>query len=118
LFSSHNTLDIEQVSDFITFVEGGKVIESKDKETFLDSWRRLRLINKENRRLPELRNIREVQGSGSLCLVTVTDFDDSIPDEFVSAGLTVDRVEPLTLEEIFLSNVHHAKNNDQQKVAS
>ena len=118
LFSSHNTLDIEQISDYITFLYGGRVVESRDKETFLDSWRRLRLTNPNNSRLPELPNIREVQQSGRLCAVTVTDYDDAIPGEFINAGLSVDDVEALTLEEIFLSNVRHAKETAKAEAAS
>ncbi len=109
LFSSHNTLDVEQISDYITFIHGGQIVESRDKDTFMDGWRRLRLTNMNNRRLPEMSNIREVRQSGRLCAVTVTNYDESIPSQFVAAGLTVEAVEPLTLEEIFLSNVSYAK---------
>lgn len=80
LFSSHNTLDVEQISDYITFIYDGRIIESQDKETFLDSWRRLRLINTDNKPLPKLSNIRGIQQSGSLCAVTVKHYDDSIAD--------------------------------------
>lgn len=118
LFSSHNTLDVEQISDYITFIYGGRIVESKDKETFLDGWRRLRLINSNNRQLPALGNIREVSQSGRLCAVTVTNYDDSVPSEFVTAGLSVEAVEALTLEEIFLSNVHYAKNSPKQDMAT
>jgi ABC-2 type transport system ATP-binding protein len=118
LFSSHNTLDIEQISDYITFVYGGRIVESRDKETFLDGWRRLRLTNPNDSRLPELPNIREVRQSGRLCAVTVADYSDAIPGEFVEAGFSLDDIEPLTLEEIFLSNVHHAKAAARTEVAS
>ena len=43
LFSSHNTLDVEQISDQITFIDRGRIIDSDGKEVFLDRWRRLRL---------------------------------------------------------------------------
>src|SRR3954470_5771374 len=43
LFSSHNTLDVEQISDQITFIDRGRIIDSGDKESYLDRWRRLRL---------------------------------------------------------------------------
>jgi ABC-2 type transport system ATP-binding protein len=109
LFSSHNTLDIEQISDYITFIYGGRVIESRNKEDFLDGWRRLRLTNMHGRPLPNLPNIRDVQQSGHLCTVTVGNYEDSIPGHFADAGLAVDAIERLTLEEIFLSNVLYAK---------
>ena len=43
LFSSHNTVDVEQIADQITFIDQGGIIESSDKETFLDQWRQLRI---------------------------------------------------------------------------
>ena len=109
LFSSHNTLDIEQISDYITFIYDGRIIESQNKEDFLDGWRRLRLTNISNNKLPNLSNIRDVQQSGKLGTVTVNNYEDSIPEQFSNAGLSVDMIERLTLEEIFLSNVNYAK---------
>lgn len=116
LFSSHNTLDIEQISDYITFIYGGRVIESRNKEDFMDGWRRLRLTNMHNSPLPDLPNIKEVQQSGRLCSVTVNNYAESIPGEFISAGLQVDAVERLTLEEIFLGNVSSAKTINKESV--
>ncbi len=109
LFSSHNTLDVEQISDYITFVYGGRVLDSCNKEDFLDSWRRLRLTNMNSVALPKLANIMDVQQSGRLCVVTVNNYDDGVVAAFTSAGLSVDAVERLTLEEIFLINVKCAK---------
>lgn len=118
LFSSHNTLDIEQISDYITFIYEGRIIESQDKESFMGSWRRLRLINNDNNQLPDLPNIKEIQQSGRLCAVTVNNYDDSIADQFTNTGMTVENIEHLTLEEIFLSTVHHAKSLKNQKTAA
>lgn len=109
LFSSHNTLDIEQISDYISFIYDGRIIETRDKEEFLDGWRRLRLINMNNNHLPDLTNIREIQTSGKLSTVTVNNYNDTIREQFTCAGLSVDSIERLTLEEIFLSNVKYAK---------
>lgn len=113
LFSSHNTLDIEQISDYITFIYGGQIIESRDKEEFLDGWRRLRLVNLENSPLPELVNIREIQTSGKLLNITVNNYNDSVKEKFTNAGLTIETIERLTLEEIFLSNVKYAKGESK-----
>lgn len=109
LFSSHNTLDVEQISDYITFIYDGRIIESRDKEEFLDGWRRLRLINLENNPLPNLANMKEIQTSGKLCTVTMNDYNEAITEQFTNAGLVVDSIERLTLEEIFLCNVKYAK---------
>jgi len=116
LFSSHNTLDVEQISDYITFMYGGRIIESRNKEDFIDAWRRLRLTNMHNSPLPTLSNIKDVQQSGRLCTVTVNNYDDSIPEQFANAGLPINAVERLTLEEIFLSTVYSTKANHTTEV--
>lgn len=116
LFSSHNTLDVEQISDYITFIYHGRIIESSDKEGFMDSWRRIRLTRHNGKALPDLPNIKQVQRSGRLCSVTVDQFEDSIAEPFQHAGFEVTAVERLTLEEIFLSTVHHAKANAPKEV--
>ncbi len=117
LFSSHNTLDVEQISDYITFIYGGRIIESRNKEDFMDGWRRLRLTNLNNSHLPNLTNIKDVQQSGRLCAVTVNNFKDSISEQFTNAGLQINNIERLTLEEIFLANVQSAKANDKKEAA-
>ncbi|HEY6376366.1 MAG TPA: ABC transporter ATP-binding protein [Edaphobacter sp.] len=117
LFSSHNTLDVEQISDYITFIYGGRVIESRNKEDFIDGWRRLRLTNMDEKPLPNLPNIKEVQRSGRLCTVTVNDYEESFPRLFPAAGLVVNAIEPLTLEEIFLVAVKSAKANASMELA-
>lgn len=117
LFSSHNTLDIEQISDYITFVYGGRVLESRNKEDFIDGWRRLRLTNVNNAPLPNLANIRDVQHSGRLWTVVVNEYDESVPAHFTRSGLEVSAVERLTLEEIFLFNVQFAKSGAHMEPA-
>lgn len=109
LFSSHNTLDVEQISDSITFIYAGRIVESCDKEEFMDGWRRIRLTNNAGTSLPDLPNIKDVQQHGRLCSVTVDHYDDAIVGRLRQSGLQVDAVERLSLEEIFLSNVLHAK---------
>ncbi|MGA7296467.1 MAG: ABC transporter ATP-binding protein [Rhodanobacteraceae bacterium] len=118
LFSSHNTLDVEQISDYITFIYDGRIIESCNKEEFMDGWRRIRLTNQESNPLPDLPNIKVVQQSGRLCSVTVDHYQDSVADQLAHSGLRVDAVERLTLEEIFLSNVLHAQANIKKEAVS
>lgn len=117
LFSSHNTLDIEQISDFITFVYGGQVLASHNKEDFMDSWRRLRLTHVSTPALPRLPNIRDVQQVGRLWTVVVNAYGDAVPAQFTDAGFEVTAVERLTLEEIFLFNVKFAKGGVQMEPA-
>jgi ABC-2 type transport system ATP-binding protein len=117
LFSSHNTLDVEQISDYITFIYGGRIIESRNKEDFMDGWRRLRITNMKDIPLPNLSNIKDVQQSGRLCSVTVNNYKDSIAEQFTNAGLHINNIERLTLEEIFLGNVLSAKANNNKEAA-
>ena len=78
LFSSHNTLDVEQISDQITFIDRGRIIDSDDKEIFLERWRRLRLQLPPNAPLPSLPGIIEVGGSGRLPVLTTNRFEPAM----------------------------------------
>lgn len=113
LFSSHNTLDVEQISDHITFIYDGNVVDSRDKESFLDSWRRLRLEVSDQFQIPEIAGIKEIKHSGRLAVVTVSDFNEELQQQFEAAGHTVQGIERLTLEEIFLTSVQHARGAAQ-----
>jgi ABC-2 type transport system ATP-binding protein len=117
LFSSHNTLDIEQISDYITFVYDGQVLESRNKEDFMDGWRRLRLTNTTQSALPRLPNIRDVQQAASIWTVVVNAYDSSVTAQFTEAGFEVTAVERLSLEEIFLLIVKFAKTGFQREPA-
>ena len=109
LFSSHNTLDVEQISDRITFLDQGQVVDSQDKETYLDRWRRLRLDVGERSESTEWPGIVEVQRRGRL-LVGLTDcFDEALLDAFRSHGATIQGVERLSLEEIFVATVSRSR---------
>jgi ABC-2 type transport system ATP-binding protein len=105
LFSSHNTLDVEQISDQITFIDRGRIIDSSDKETFLDRWRRLRLLLPPNTKLPGLRGVVNVDGSGRLPVVTTNRFEPEMVSACAEAGVAVQAVDPMTLEEIFVASV-------------
>jgi len=106
LFSSHNTLDVEQISDQITFIDRGRIIASDNKEMFLDRWRRLRLALLPGAVLPRLPGVVEVGGSGRLPILVTDRFDPAMVAVCNDAGATVQAVDPMTLEEIFVANVH------------
>ncbi len=57
LFSSHNTVDVERISDRITFIDRGRIVDSSNKEDFLERWRRIQLQLPPGASLPELPNI-------------------------------------------------------------
>lgn len=106
LFSSHNTLDVEQISDQITFIDRGRIIDTGDKESFLDRWRRLRLEVPAGMTLPVLPGVMGATQSGRLAVVTANSYDSAMAAAYSEAGATVNAVEPMTLEEIFVANVH------------
>jgi ABC-2 type transport system ATP-binding protein len=110
LFSSHNTHDIEQVADRITFIDGGRIIDSRDKETFLERWRRIRVELPGDVPLPPLPGVIDVQQAGRLAVATTNAYDAALPRAYEAAGIRVQAVEPMTLEEIFVSNVLYSRN--------
>ncbi len=70
LFSSHNTQDVEQISDAITFIDRGRIIDSSDTETFLDRWRRLHVDVPPGVALPAIPGIVDTNASGRLVIAT------------------------------------------------
>jgi len=106
LFSSHNTLDVEQISDQITFIDRGRIIDSDDKERFLDRWRRLRLVLPPDVEVPRLPGVVQVGGSGRLPVLTTDRFEPAMVSVCNELGVAVQAVDTMTLEEIFVANVH------------
>jgi ABC-2 type transport system ATP-binding protein len=113
LFSSHQTQDIEQISDQITFIDRGRIIESRDKETFLERWRRIRVELPAGVPLPAFSGVIDVQQAGRLAVATTNAFDERLPGVYEAAGIRVHAVEPMTLEEIFVSNVQYSREGVQ-----
>ena len=112
LFSSHNTQDVEQISDQITFIDRGRIIDSRDKETFMDRWRRIRVELPSGVQLPALTGVIDIKQSGRLAVATTNAFDGVLPRAYEAAGVRVQAVETMTLEEIFVQNVQHSREGD------
>ena len=110
LFSSHNTADVEQVADSITFLHGGKIIASRDKESFLDGWRRILcrgVLTDAVRALPGLASVRD---SAPLIEIKTGAFDNATVPALQGLGLAVESVEPMPLEDIFVTTVHGSRS--------
>ena len=105
LFSSHNTLDVEQISDQITFIDRGRIVDSDDKESYLDRWRRLRLDVAPSTELPKLPGTVSMNRSGRTTLLTTSQYDPAMLAACQLAGASVLGVDNLSLEEIFVANV-------------
>ena len=106
LFSSHNTLDVEQISDQIAFIDRGRIIAADNKEVFLDRWRRLRLVLPPDAPVPHLPGVINVGGSGRLPVLTTNRFEPAMVSVCNELGATVQGIDNMTLEEIFVANVH------------
>jgi ABC-2 type transport system ATP-binding protein len=109
LFSSHNTQDVEQISDRITFIDRGRIIDSMDKEAYLDRWRRLRLEVPVGVALPALPGIIRIRQTGRLAVAIANAFVPDLANAYETSGARVHAVENMTLEEIFVANVEHSR---------
>ena len=105
LFSSHNTADIEQIADSITFIHGGGIVASRDKESFLDSWRRILCQGQLSAGIRQLPGVASIRNSAPLIELKTSAFDDATLPLLQSLGLTVKCVEPMSLEDIFVTTV-------------
>ncbi|HEX7831454.1 MAG TPA: ABC transporter ATP-binding protein [Thermoanaerobaculia bacterium] len=105
LFSSHNTHDVEQISDVITFLDRGRVIDSSDKETFLDRWRRVHIDLPSTLEVPTLPGAVDTRVSGRLAVITTSAYSPELHAACERAGVTIRDVQRMTLEEIFVANV-------------
>jgi ABC-2 type transport system ATP-binding protein len=105
LFSSHNTHDVEQLSDSITFLHDGRVLASRDIGAFLDNWRCVRCrgeVDPERVRTPDTVEIRR---NGSLWDLKIDNYSESVPDRLRATGLEIIEVVNMSLEEIFIATV-------------
>lgn len=115
LFSSHNTQDVEQLSDQITFLDRGRIVSSEDKESFMEKWRRIRLQLNQDTLLPALTGVVEQRRTGSFAVVTTKSFNDEMAATYHKCGANIEAIETMTLEEIFVSEVQASrqKNNTE-----
>jgi ABC-2 type transport system ATP-binding protein len=108
LFSSHNTHDIEKLSDQIAFLDRGKLLALQDKETYLDSWSRFRC------QLPpgsavDVAGAVSIRQQGQLAEIITDQNNQDFPLRLVQAGLTVLEQHRMSLEEIFVANVKRSR---------
>ncbi len=108
-FSSQNTLDVEQISDQITFINQGQIIDSSDKESYLERWRRIRLEIPDGTTLTPRPEIISSQGSGRLITLITNRFSPALSAAYQSTGASIRAIDTMTLEEIFIANVQHQR---------
>ncbi|SHH10957.1 ABC transporter ATP-binding protein [Massilia sp. CF038] len=105
LFSSHNTRDVEQIADAITFIDRGRIIDADDKENYLERWRRIQLDLPPGRILPAMPGTVSLVGEGRSRILTTSNFTDEITGTCQAAGASIHAVQSMSLEEIFVNTV-------------
>lgn len=105
LFSSHNTHDIEQLSDSIAFLHQGRLLASQDKESYLDRWRRVLCQGVLPDSVADMPEVAVVRKSGTLLEIKVRDFTDGLPGRLKAMGVEIGSIEPMSLEDIFVTTV-------------
>lgn len=105
LFSSHNTHDIEQLADTISFLHQGRLVASRGKEAFLDGWRRVLCIGTPTAGIDHWPELAQVRHAGSQIEIKVRDWHADLPERLTAHGLRVERVDPMALEDIFVTAV-------------
>jgi ABC-2 type transport system ATP-binding protein len=106
IFSSHNTQDVEQISDQIAFIDRGRIIDAQDKESFLEQWRRVHLeLAPGTTSLPPVRSVIDLRLSGRVGVATTNAYTTDLHATYAGAGAVVREVQRMTLEEIFVANV-------------
>jgi ABC-2 type transport system ATP-binding protein len=105
LFSSHNTHDVEQMADTITFLHQGRLVASADKHAFVDSWRRVVCQGALPEGLAAWPEIASARANGSVVEIKARAWDAGMPARLAAQGLQVQRDDPMALEDIFVTAV-------------
>ena len=105
LFSSHNTHDIEQLADTISFLHQGRLVASADKDSFLESWRRIVCQGALPADIGDWPEIASARANGSLVEIKARAWNDTLPARLAATGLQVQRTDPMNLEDIFITAV-------------
>jgi len=104
LFSSHNTHDIEKLSDQIAFLDRGKLLALQDKESFVQSWSRFR-CQLLPQALDSVAGAVSIRRSGQLAEVITDQSSGDFAVALQHAGFNVIEQHRMSLEDIFVANV-------------
>ena len=118
LFSSHNTHDIEKLSDQIAFLDRGKLLALQDKESYLESWGRFRcqlapdVLRPDQPSLPAtdlLSGVVSIKQYGQLAEIITDQCTADYGARLQQAGFHVLEQHRMSLEEIFVANVKRSR---------
>lgn len=109
IYSSHQTQDVEQISDWLTFIDRGRVIASDNRDDFLECWRRIKLRAPDSWKLPAIPGLQQDSQLQNFRVMTIDRYDETIAKRLVESGAELEAVEPMTLEEIFVGVVSRGR---------
>lgn len=108
LFSSHNTHDIEKLSDQIAFLDRGKLLSLQDKESYLDSWARFRCQISPTSS-DAIAGAVSIKRNGQIAEVVTDQYTPDYATQLQSSGFIVFEQYRMSLEEIFVANVKRSR---------
>jgi ABC-2 type transport system ATP-binding protein len=109
LFSSHNTVDVERISDQIAFIDRGRLVDARDKESFLERWRRLSIDVPSGVTLPKMAHVVDLSLGERLATLTTDNFTLDIQAQLEQVDARVHDIQRMTLEEIFVASVMRSR---------
>ncbi|VUD47529.1 ABC transporter ATP-binding protein YtrB [Thalassocella blandensis] len=110
IFSSQFTQDVERLSDRIVFIDDGQIISNQDKESYLDSWKRIDVCLEAEKDLKAFSDIKEVQKNALNMSVIHSEFNSEIQKRYSQLGYSIE-ISKLTLEEIFIAQTLHRRQH-------
>jgi ABC-2 type transport system ATP-binding protein len=108
LFSSHNTHDIEKLSDQIAFLDRGKLLALQDKESYLESWGRFR-CQLASDASAQVAGAVSIKRNGQLAEIITDQCTPEFGAQLQHAGFKVLEQHRMSLEEIFVANVKRSR---------
>jgi ABC-2 type transport system ATP-binding protein len=109
LFSSHHTADVERISDVIAFIDRGRLVDARDKETFMDRWRRLSVDVPPGVVLPRIPGVVDMSLGERIATLTTDRYEPGVRDQLERVGARLNDVQRMTLEEIFVASVMRSR---------
>ena len=105
VFSSQNTVDVEQIADRIAFIDRGRMVDADDTARYLERWRRLRLTLPDAGSTPMLPSAVSVSVNGRVATLVTDRHSEELLAACRAVGVSVQSVDRMTLEEIFVASV-------------
>jgi ABC-2 type transport system ATP-binding protein len=112
LFSSHNTQDVERICDQIAFIDRGRLVDSRDKESFLERWRRISVDVPNGVVLPRLADVVDLSLGERVAVLTTDNYLPRTQALLEQSGARVSEVQRMSLEEIFVACVMRSRQQE------